>query len=82
MAARFDRHEFRWNQWNREKIAIHNVSEWEAEHVVRNPERGYPRRHKKGTWIVVGRISTGETLQVVFLIDELDFIFVIHAMRR
>jgi hypothetical protein len=36
-------YEFKWIAWNLAKIAMHNVTVAEAEHVVNHPDRGYPR---------------------------------------
>ncbi|HEV8293128.1 MAG TPA: hypothetical protein VGP94_14430 [Tepidisphaeraceae bacterium] len=76
----FAKREFRWNEWNIDHIAKHGIKSWEAEHVVRNAKPPYPRRHKKGTWIVKGRLPRGQKAQVIFLIDRYEFIYVIHAM--
>ncbi len=71
--------EFRWNEWNIDHIAMHGVSPDEAEAVVRNARRPYPRYHKDGKWLVWGRGSGGRLLQVIFVLDEDDTKFVIHA---
>ena len=76
----FAKREFRWNDWNADHIAKHGIQAWQAEHVVRNAKPPYPRRHKKGTWIVKGRLPSGQRAQVVFLIDDDELIYVIHAM--
>ncbi len=73
-------HEFRWNRWNVEHIARHGVSPDEAEHVVRWAKRPYPRRHRKGTSIVVGKDQTRRVLQVVYTLDPDGTVYVIHAM--
>jgi len=72
--------EFRWNDYNRGKIAKHGVTQTEAEHVVRFAKRPYPKMHKKGTWIVQGRGNSNRMLQVVFTIDQYEDWFIIHAM--
>ena len=71
-------YDFKWIAWNREKIALHNVSVAEAKYVVRHPFRGYPRQTggKRLTW---GRTIDGAYLQVVYVIEPDDRIFVIHA---
>jgi uncharacterized DUF497 family protein len=71
--------DFTWDDYNLEKIAKHGVSPEEAEHVVRFARRPYPRRHKKGTWIVVGRGNSNRKLRVIFMI-EYDNFYIIHAM--
>lgn len=70
---------FRWNEWNVEKAAGHGVSPDEAEQVVQSAKRPYPQRHGDGRWLVLGRTEAGRSLQVVFLVDENDEIYVIHA---
>jgi hypothetical protein len=82
MANPFADAEFRWNQYNRAKVASHNVSEWEAEHVVRNAKPPYPRHHKKGSFLAVGKLSNGMKVQVVFLQDPVPWkqVYVVHAM--
>ena len=71
--------EFRWNQWNVEHIAQHGVSPEQAEEVVRGATRPYPLYAKDDKWLVWGRTLGGDLLQVVFIIDEDDSVFVIHA---
>jgi len=72
--------EFRWNDYNLNKIVRHGVSQDEAEHVVRFAKRPYPKKHKKGTWIVLGRGDSNRKLQVVFTIDRYENWYIIHAM--
>ena len=40
------------------------------------PSRG----HKRGSWLVLGRGANDRKVQVVFVIDSYDNIYVIHAM--
>lgn len=72
--------EFRWNRWNIDHIARHGVTPEEAEHVVRFARRPYPRRHRKGTWLVIGRGNSNRRLQVVYTLDDDGVRYVIHAM--
>ena len=72
--------DFTWDANNLDKIAKHGVSCEEAEHVVRFARRPYPRHHRKGTWIVLGHGNSDRKLQVIFVIDEYDNIYVIRAM--
>ena len=83
MPHRFFRSEFRWNDWNREKIGKHGLSERDVEHAVRYCERGFPRR-RGGEWLVHGRIRTGELIQVLFIEDPPpeETLFVFHAMMK
>ena len=70
---------FRWNDWNLEHAAKHGVEPWEAEHVVRNARPPYPQEREDKKWLVIGRGSGGRFLQVVFIVDDDDTIYVIHA---
>lgn len=69
---------FRWNDWNREHIARHGVSEAEAEHVVNHAVTPYPERIGGGKWRVRGQTAHGRYLQVIFVIED-DVYYVIHA---
>ena len=71
--------EFRWNDWNVEHIAEHGVSPEEAEQVVRGATRPYPRKIERDKWLVWGRGRGGRLLQVVFVLDDEESAFVIHA---
>ena len=78
--------DFRWNQWNLEHITRHGVKPEEAEAVVSNARRPYPLHRQDGKWLVWGRVvggsaypGRGRLLQVVFVVDDDDSIFIIHA---
>jgi hypothetical protein len=71
--------EFRWNQWNIEKLEARNISPGEAEYIVRNAKPPYPRRHRKGSFFVHGKLPEGAALQVIYVIDEDGTLYVIHA---
>ncbi len=70
---------FRWNEWNVAHIARHGVTPEEAEEVAQRARRPYPRRGSDGRWLVWGATLSGDLLQVVYIIDENDEAFVIHA---
>ncbi len=70
---------FRWNDWNVAHIGRHGVTPEEAEMVVRHAKNPYPRYREDGKWLVWGRGHGGRPLQVVFVIDDEDSIFIIHA---
>jgi uncharacterized DUF497 family protein len=72
--------EFRWNEWNEEHAARHGVSRAEAEFVVRNARRPYPKKEGRGKWLVEGRGDGGRFVQVVFILSPADVVYVIHAM--
>jgi uncharacterized protein len=69
---------FRWNEWNEEHIGKHGISPEEAEDVVFNAESPFPKAHED-KYLVWGATESGRLLQVVFVIDPEDSIFVIHA---
>jgi hypothetical protein len=83
MANPFERAEFRWNETNRARIAKHNVSEWEAEHVVRHPAPQYPRR-MGNRYLVLGRLPSGQWLEVVLIKDPPPrrSLYIIHAIPK
>ena len=72
--------EFRWIEWNIQKCWKHNVQPAEAEYVVRNARRPYPRKIGDEKTQVCGQTAAGRYLQVIYLIEEDDEVFVIHAM--
>ena len=72
--------EFRWSDWNREKLEKHGVSIEEAERVVLNARRPYPLHDGKGKWLVVGRGQGDRPVEVFYLKDAGGTVFVIHAM--
>ncbi|HEX4795506.1 MAG TPA: hypothetical protein VH370_17070 [Humisphaera sp.] len=66
---------FSWNAANVRHIAKHGVTVSEAEYVIRNAGRGFPRKMGDGKWIVKGQTDVGRRLQVIFIFpedDELD----------
>ena len=71
--------EFRWNDWNVEHVARHGVAPEEAEQVVRAAARPWPQRIEEDKWLVWGRTRGGRPLQVVFVVDEDDPLYVLHA---
>jgi uncharacterized protein len=71
--------DFRWNEWNVEHIAGHGVSPDEAEFVVGNCRRPFPRKIDEDKWLAWGRGSGGRFLQVIFVLDPAETVYVIHA---
>ena len=71
--------DFRWNEWSVEHIAKHGVKPDEAELVIRRARRPYPRYHGDDKWLVWGRGQGGRFLQVIYVVDDEDSVFVIHA---
>ena len=74
------RHEFRWNEWNLNHATKHGVSVYEAERVVRNAKRPYPRDVGDEKWLVEGRGQGDRFVRVIYLVDADNRIYVIHAM--
>jgi uncharacterized DUF497 family protein len=71
--------DFRWNPWNEEHIGNHGVSPEEAERVIETARAPFPRMIDNDKRIVWGRGYGGRLLQVVFLLEEEDTVYVIHA---
>ena len=71
--------DFRWNDWNEEHVAKHGVSPEEAQRVIEAARSPFPRMIEEDKRLVWGRGKGGRLLQVIFFIDEDDFVYVIHA---
>jgi uncharacterized DUF497 family protein len=70
---------FRWNDWNIEHIARHNVLPGDAEWVVLRGRAPWPSYEGDGRWLVRGQDRSGLLIQVVYVIDGDELIYVIHA---
>ncbi|MDP9179955.1 MAG: BrnT family toxin [Gemmatimonadota bacterium] len=71
--------EFRWNEWNEGHISEHGVDPQEAEEVVRRARSPYPLVSTDDKFLVWAPTADGRLLQVVFLVDDEDSVFVIQA---
>lgn len=71
--------EFRWNAWNEEHLASHGVHPAEAEEVVLGARSPFPLGQADEKYLVWGPTKDGRLLQIVFVIDRDDSIFVIHG---
>ena len=71
--------EFRWNAWNLEHATSHGVSPLEAEMVVRSARAPYPEARGDNKWAVLGRGSSGRLIQVIYVVDAEETLYVIHA---
>jgi uncharacterized DUF497 family protein len=69
---------FRWNDWNREHIAVHGVAPEEAEFVVNHAAPPHPEQIGDDKWRVRGQTANGRYIQVIFIIED-DSYYVIHA---
>jgi hypothetical protein len=72
--------QFRWNQWNLDHATRQGVSVAEAERVVRNASRPYPRDMGDEKWLVEGRGQRDRFVRVIYVIGSDDRMFIIHAM--
>jgi uncharacterized DUF497 family protein len=70
--------QFRWNEWNESHVSEHGVEPAEAEEVVR-ARPPYPLASADEKFLVWGPTAEGRFLQVVFVMDEEDSVFIIHA---
>jgi hypothetical protein len=57
---------FACDDWNREHVGKHGVSRADAEYVVENARRPYPKKIEDGKFIIYGPDRAGEILEVVF----------------
>jgi uncharacterized DUF497 family protein len=71
--------QFRWNEWNLGHVAEHGVDPEEAEDVVTAAQQPWPLYRGDGRYLVWGRGRGDRPLQVVFILDADDSIFIIHA---
>ena len=71
--------DFRWNRWNVDHIGKHGVDPSEAEEIVGSAKSPYPLIQDGEKYLVWGPTDDGRLLQVVFVIDDVGKIFVIHA---
>lgn len=71
--------QFRWIGWNLDHVESHGVDRTEVEQVVREARPPYPEARADDKHLVWGRGRGGRLLQVIFLYDNGDMIFVIHA---
>ncbi len=71
--------QFRWIDWNLEHIAEHGVDPHEAERVVTGAKAPYPLRYPDDKFLVRGRGRGGRLLQVIYILDHDETVYVIHA---
>lgn len=70
---------FRWNDWNSQHIARHGVAPEAAEHAILQARPPWPLYQSDEKWLVWGQDQAGRHLQVVFVLEEDECVFVIHA---
>jgi uncharacterized DUF497 family protein len=72
---------FRWIDWNVGKCEKHGVKPEDAEDVVNGATRPYPEQIGHDKIMVRGKSRAGDYLQVIYLFERDDVVFVIHARR-
>jgi len=71
--------QFRWIDWNRAHVAEHGVDWEEAEMLVRQARPPFPQQIGEDKLLVMGQGRGGRFLQVIYVLDPDDTVFVIHA---
>ena len=71
--------EFRWNEWNLEHATQHGVTVEEIEYAVRTASRPWPERIAEDKFLVWGRTAAGRLVQMIYLPDDDETAYVIHA---
>jgi uncharacterized DUF497 family protein len=69
----------RWIDWNVRKVEGHGLTVEEVEYVVDHARRPYPQPMGNEKWLVVGPTRAGKPIQVIYLVDDDDTLFVIHS---
>lgn len=72
-------YDFRWNDWNRDHIGEHGVLAQEAAFVVNGAHTPWPEYIGDGKWRVWGQTAAGRYLQVIYVLDPDETVYVIHA---
>lgn len=72
-------YEFRWIDWNIEKVHGHGLAASDVEYVINTARRPYPKPIGNEKWLVIGKTRTGTVIQVIYLADSDERLFVIHA---
>ena len=70
---------FRWNEWNEDHATKHGVPPEEAEAVVEAAQPPYPEQVGEGKHRVIGRGIGGRFVQVLYVVDEDETLYIIHA---
>jgi uncharacterized DUF497 family protein len=72
-------YDFRWIAWNIGKVEAHGLTVEHVEDVVNGARRPYPKPIGNEKWLVIGATRSGVGVQVIYLVDADDRLFVIHA---
>jgi uncharacterized DUF497 family protein len=70
---------FRWNDWNIDHIGRRGIAPEDAQYVIERCRPPYPESIGEGKRLVFGKTRDGLYVQVIYVLDEDDTAFVIHA---
>ena len=70
---------FRWNDWNLQHATAHGISVSEAEYVANSARAPFPDACGDDKWRVWGPTSSGRLVQVIYVVDDDDTFYIIHA---
>jgi uncharacterized DUF497 family protein len=71
--------DFRWNDWNLNHVTSHGVSVEEIETLIDTARSPFPEYRGDGKWLVQGRGTGGLFIQAIYIMDDDDTVYVIHA---
>jgi uncharacterized DUF497 family protein len=71
--------QFRWNRWNVEHVEKHGIVPGDAEFIVNHARRPFPEMTGDGKRYVAAQTADGFYMQVVYLLDMDETVFIIHA---
>ena len=71
--------QFRWIDWNRGHVLEHGVEPEEAERVVQKARPPFPQQIGEDKLVVMGRGRGDRLLQVIYIFDPDNTVFIIHA---
>ena len=72
-------YDFRWIDWNVDKVEAHGLGTRDVEDVVNEAVGAFPKPIGNEKWLVIGRTHEGRVIQVIYLVDADERLFVIHA---
>ena len=72
-------YDFRWITWNVGKVEGHGLTIDDVEYVVNTARHPYPTPVGNEKWLVAGPTRSGVVIQVFYLVDDDDMLFVIHS---
>lgn len=76
-------YDFRWDQFNDDKIDKHGLSRDEVEFVVEHARKPYPEPLGNDAYRVIGPTRKGKVIQVLYSTeDDYETIYVYHARPR